>query len=192
MFAHERPRRFVVILAAALAICFCSMAQARQGNDEAGEEQDRQGKTTTFAAAIDAMVQECREQAVDLKGMPLDFVGQAVQLHDEQGSQLEQVRSAGRAVAEALDANCPKDVGAQLSKKIAVLDDALQVMADSLNSLHPALASFYNSLGDEQKAKLVAVTLSSEQLSALQQRLMRKQPATDDQFAAEQVPSVGR
>jgi hypothetical protein len=56
MFAHERPRRFVVILAAALAIWFCSMAQARPGNDSAGEEQDRQGKTTTFAAAIDAMV----------------------------------------------------------------------------------------------------------------------------------------
>jgi hypothetical protein len=186
MFAHERLRRFVVILAAALGICFCSMAQTRSGNATAGEEQDRQGKTTTFAAAIDAMVQECREQAADLKGMPLDFVGQAVQLHDDQGSQLEQVRSAGRAAAEALDANCPKDVGAQLSKKIAVLDHALQVMADSLNSLHPALASFYNSLGDEQKAKLVALTLSIEQLSALQQRLLRKQPATDDQFAAEQ------
>ena len=186
MFAHERPRRFLVLLTAALAICFCSMAQARPGNDAAGEQQDHQGKTTTFAAAIDVMVQECREQAADLKGMPLDFVGQAVQLHDDQGSQLEQVRSAGRAAAEALDANCPKDLGAQLTKKIAVLDDALQVMVDSLKSLHPALASFYNSLGDEQKAKLVAMTLSSEQLSALQQRLMRKQPATDDQFATEQ------
>jgi len=164
MFAHERPRRFLVVLAAAQAICFCSLAQ-----DAAGEEQDRQGKTTTFAAAIDAMVHECREQAADLKAMPLDFVGQAVQLRDEQGSQLEQVRSAGRAAAEALDANCPKDLGAQLTKKIAVLDDALQVMVDSLKSLHPALASFYNSLGDEQKAKLVAMTLSSEQLSALQQ-----------------------
>jgi len=181
MFAHERPRRFLVVLAAAQAICFCSLAQ-----DAAGEEQDRQGKTTTFAAAIDAMVHECREQAADLKAMPLDFVGQAVQLRDEQGSQLEQVRSAGRAAAEALDANCPKDLGAQLTKKIAVLDDALQIMVDSLKSLHPALASFYNSLGDEQKAKLVAMTLSSEQLSTLQQRLMRKQPATDDQFATEQ------
>ena len=30
------------------------------------------------------------------------------------------------------------------------------------------------------------MTLSSGQLSALQQRLMRKQPATDDQFATEQ------
>ena len=134
MFAHERPRRFLVVLAAAQAICFCSLAQ-----DAAGEEQDRQGKTTTFAAAIDAMVHECREQAADLKAMPLDFVGQAVQLRDEQGSQLEQVRSAGRAAAEALDANCPKDLGAQLTKKIAVLDDALQVMVDSLKSLHPAL-----------------------------------------------------
>ena len=178
MFAHERPRRFLVVLAAAQAICFCSLAQ-----DAAGEEQDRLGKTTTFAAALDAIVHECREQAADLKAMPLDFVGQAVQLRDEQGSQLEQVRSAGRTAAQALDANCPKDLGAQLTKKIAVLDDALQVMVDSLKSLHPALASFYNSLGDEQKAKLVAMTLSREQLSALQQRLMRKQPATDDQFA---------
>jgi hypothetical protein len=186
MIAHERPRRFVFILAAALAVCVCFTAQARPGNDTAGEEQDRQGKTATFAAAIDAMVHECQEQAVDLKSMPLDFVGQAVQLHGEQGSQLEQVRSAGRAAAEALDANCPKDVGVQLSKKIAVLDDALQVMADSLISLHPAFVSFYNSLDDEQRAKLVAMTLSSKQLSALQQRLMRKQPATDDQFAAEQ------
>ena len=147
MFAHELPRRFVVILAAALAICFCSMAQARPGNDEAGEQQDRQGKTTTFAAAIDAMVHACREQAAELNAMPLDLVGQAVQLDAEQGSHLEQVRSAGRATAEALDANCPKDVGAQLSKKIAVLDHALQVMADSLNSLHPALASFQRAKG---------------------------------------------
>ena len=52
MLAHERPWRFVVILAAALAICFCSMA----GSDAAGEQQDRQGKATTFAAALDAMV----------------------------------------------------------------------------------------------------------------------------------------
>ena len=144
MFAHERPRRFLALSAAALAICFCSMAHARQGNDAVGEEQDRQGKTTTFAVTIDAMVQACRQQAADLKVMPLDLVGQTVQLDDEQRNQLEQVRSAGRAAAEALDANCPKDVGVQLSKKIAVLDDALQVMADSLNSLHPALASFYN------------------------------------------------
>jgi hypothetical protein len=185
MFAHERPPCFLVILAA-LAICFCSMAQARQGNDAAGEEQDRQGKTTTFAAAIDAMVHECGEQAADLKAMPLDFVGQAVQLQDEQGSQLEQVRSAGRVAAQALDGNCPKDVGAQLSQKIAVLDDALQVMVDSLKSLHPAFASFYSSLGDEQKAQLVVMTLSNEQLSALQRRLTRKQPAADDQSAAEQ------
>jgi hypothetical protein len=179
MFAHERPRRFLVLWAAALAICFCSK------NDAVGEEQDRQGKTSTFAAAIDAMVQEYQEQAADLK-MPLDFVGQAVQLHDEQGSQLEQLRSAVRAAAEALDANCPKDVGDQLSKKIAVLDHALQVMQDSLKSLHPPLASFYSSLGDEQRALLVVMSLSNEQLSALQRRLTRKQVAPDDQSGAEQ------
>jgi LTXXQ motif family protein len=185
MFAHERPRGFLVLLAAALAICFCS------GNDAAGEEQDRQGKTTTFAAAIDAMVHECHEQAADLK-MPLDFVGQAVQLHDQQGSQLEQLRSAVRAAAEALDANCPKDVGDQLSKKIAVLDHALQVMQDSLKSLHPALASFYSLLGDEQRAQLAVMTLSNEQLSALQRRLTRKQPAPDDQSAASRWGGWGR
>ena len=83
MLAHERPRRFLALSAAALAICFCSMAHARQGNDAVGEEQDRQGKTTTFAAALDAMVQACREQAADLKVMPLDLVAQAVQLHDD-------------------------------------------------------------------------------------------------------------
>src|SRR5437868_2706056 len=109
MFAHKRF--FLVPLAAALAICFCSMANARQGNDATGEEQDRQGKTTTFAAAVDTMVHECQAQAADLKAMPLDFLGQAVQLHEEQGSQLEQLRTTGRAAAEALDANCPKDVG---------------------------------------------------------------------------------
>jgi hypothetical protein len=184
MFAHERPRRFLVLLTAALAICFCSKVRA------AGEEQDRQGKTTTFEATIDAMVHECQKQAADLKA-PLDFVRQVVQLDGEQGSQLEQVRSAGRAAAEALDAKCPKDVGAQLSQKIAVLDHALQVMADSLKSLHPALASFYSLLGEEQKAQLVVMSLSNEQLSALQRRLTRKQPAADDQSAAEQCLQWG-
>ncbi|HEY7299357.1 MAG TPA: Spy/CpxP family protein refolding chaperone [Xanthobacteraceae bacterium] len=195
MYWRERLRRSLPVLAAALGICLSPMAQARpqhgasgepQGRQAKGEQQERRGKAAGFASALGAMVQACRQEAVDLKAMRLDVVERVVHLDAEQRSHLERVRSAGQAAADALNANCPNDVGTRLSEKISTLDHTLQLMADSLKSLHPALASFYSLLGDEPKAQLVAMTLAHDHPPPPQRRSTGKQGAADDQSDARQ------
>jgi hypothetical protein len=106
-----------------------------------------------FAAAIDGMLRACREQAADLKRMPLDTVSRALRLSDEQRTALDKVRSTAQAAAARLDDGCPNGIVAQLSEKLAALDRALPLMVDSLESLRPAplAAAFENALSEEQR-----------------------------------------
>jgi hypothetical protein len=159
-------------MAAGLAVCLCSVAQAqdwhrydRQVSRGTAEDQGqgRQEMTATFAVAVDVMIRACRESAVNLKATPLDVILQAVQPTDEQRAALEKLRSVAQAAAEPLDANCPKTSGVELSEKIVAIDRVFELMAGSLQSLRPALAAFYGSLDDEQKAQLVAMSLSNSQ-----------------------------
>ena len=172
MLARKRYQRFLFALAAGLAVCLCSVAEAqdwrrydRQVSRGTGEDQGQghQEKTATFAVAVDVMIRACRESAVNLKATPHDVVLQAVQPTEEQRTALEKLRSVAQAAAEPLDANCPKTSGVQLSEKIVAIDRAFELMAGSLQSLRPALVAFYGSLDDEQKAQLVAVSLSDSQ-----------------------------
>jgi hypothetical protein len=136
--------------------------QVSRGTAE-DQDQGRQEKTATFAVAVDLMIHACRESAANLKATPLDVILQAVQPTDKQRAALEKLRSVAQAAAEPLDANCPKTSGVQLSEKILAIDRVFELMAGSLQLLRPALAAFYGSLDDEQKAQLVAMSLSNSQ-----------------------------
>jgi hypothetical protein len=173
---------------AVLAVCLCSMVEARQWryHDHQGSRagvgdqvRERRGEAVRFAAAIDGMIGACWQEAVDLKTISLDFVPRVVQLTDEQRAALANVRSAVQAAVEPLDANCPKEIGVQVSEKTAALDHALRLMADSLQSLRLALADFYRLLDDEQKAQLLAMGLSNNQLAQSKGKPTRRQSATD-------------
>jgi len=194
MCARDRQPLSLFTSVAVVAVCLCSMAEARQwryhGHQESGasvgdQVRERRGEAVRFAPAIDGMIRECGQEAVALKTMPLDFVLRAVQLTDEQRAALAKVRSAVQAAVEPLDADCPKKIGDQLSEKIAALDHALQLMAGSLESLRFALADFYRSLDDEQKAQLLAMSLSNNQLSGSKGKPPRRQSATEAAANAE-------
>ena len=194
MRARDRQPLSLFTSVAVVAVCLCSMAEARQwryhGHQESGasvgdQVRERRGEAVRFAPAIDGMIRACGEEAAALKTMPLDFVLRAVQLTDEQRAALAKVRSAVQAAVEPLDADCPKKIGDQLSEKIAALDHALQLMAGSLESLRIALADFYRLLDDEQKAQLLAMSLSNNQLSKSKGKPLRRQSATEAAANAE-------
>ena len=142
-------------------------------------------RAVAFAAPIDGMLRACREQAADLKRMALDSVLRALQLSDVQRTALDKVRSAAQAAADPLDAGCPNAIGSQFSEKLAALDCALQLMVDSLESLRPALAAFYASLDDEQKAQLVALGLSDSRLSRSDRKSAPEQSFAESGAGAE-------
>jgi hypothetical protein len=118
-----------------------------------------------FGRGIEQMIRACAEQAVELKRIPFDLVSQTVQANDEQRSALERVRGTANDAAETLSAACPKDTPAELGQRLAQLGRALDAIAASLATLRPALATFYDTLDDEQKARLVAIDFSRKSLS---------------------------
>jgi hypothetical protein len=117
-----------------------------------------------FGRGIEQMIRACAGQAVEFKRMPFDLVSQSVQANDEQRSALERVRSTANDAAERLSAACPKDTPAELGQRLDQLVRALDAIAVSLATLRPALATFYDTLDDEQKARLVAIDFSRNSL----------------------------
>jgi hypothetical protein len=145
-----------------------------------------------FGRGIKGMIAACTGQAVELKRIPFDLVSRTVQANDAQRNSLEQVHSAANDAAETLSAACPKDIPAELGQRLDQLGRALDATAASLAALRPALATFYDTLDDEQKARLVAIDFSRKSLSKFDQGSGGRQTAAFPTMAPTPrgIPSV--
>jgi hypothetical protein len=94
--------------------------------------------------------------------MPLDGVAEMVKPTEQQRDALEQIRSAALNESESLAAACPKNVSGSVHERLDTLSHTLGALAASLAALHPAFATFYDFLNDEQKARLVAKSVSAD------------------------------
>jgi LTXXQ motif family protein len=122
-----------------------------------------------FGRGIKQMIDACTGQAVELKRIPFDLVSRTVQANGAQRNALERIHSTANDAAETLSATCPKDIPAELGQRLDQLGRALDAIAASLAALRPALATFYDTLDDEQKARLVAIDFSRKSLSKFDQ-----------------------
>ncbi|MGZ8300347.1 MAG: Spy/CpxP family protein refolding chaperone [Rhodoplanes sp.] len=52
-----------------------------------------------------------------------------------------------------MKANCRPDQSLTPTGRLAAMEDRLSAMLQALDTVQPALAKFYNSLNDEQKAR---------------------------------------
>ena len=143
-----------------------------------------------FGRGIKRMIAACTGQAVELKRIPFDLVSRTVRANDAQRNALEQVHSAANDAAETLSAACPKDIPAELGQRLDQLGRALDAIAASLAALRPALATFYDTLDDEQKARLVAIDFSRKSLWKFDQgeRRTANGGVPDDGFDAARDP----
>jgi hypothetical protein len=115
-----------------------------------------------FSAAIEQMIHACDVQVHELKNMPLDGVAEMIKPSEQQRDALEQIRSAAQNESESLAAACPKNVSGSVHERLDTLSRTLGTMAASLATLRPTFAAFYGLLNDEQKARLVAKTASTD------------------------------
>jgi LTXXQ motif family protein len=113
-----------------------------------------------FADGVRRMIGACSDQVAEMKGMPFDAVSRAVRAGENQRNALEQIRSIVGTAADTLSVACPKDIPAPLSERLDTLGVALDAIAASLATLRPAFATFYETLDDEQKARLAVIDLS--------------------------------
>jgi hypothetical protein len=129
--------------------------QLPQARNEARNQGD-------FSAAIQEMIDACDGQVHELRNMPLDGVAKMVNPTEQQRDALAQIRNVTLQASEALASACPKDLPGNVPERLEVLSHALEAMAASLATLRPTFATFYGLLSDEQKARLVAKTASTD------------------------------
>ena len=89
----------------------------------------------------------------NIMAWPGDRIGQAVKPDDAQRAKLEALQSVLAQAADAIKAACPSEMPATPPGQLAAIGKRLGAMLQGVETVQPALADFYNSLSDEQKAR---------------------------------------
>jgi len=63
------------------------------------------------------------------------------------------LQSAASRAADTIKAACPTEVPATPPARLAAAGQHVQAMLQGVETMQPALADFYNSLSDDQKAR---------------------------------------
>jgi LTXXQ motif family protein len=84
---------------------------------------------------------------------PGDQIDRVVRPDDAQRSKLQALQSASAQASDIIKAACPSDVPATPPARLAAVGQRLNAMLQAVSAVRPALADFYGSLSDDQKAR---------------------------------------
>ena len=84
---------------------------------------------------------------------PAEQIDSAVHPTDVQRGKLTALQSALSQAGDTIKAACPTDVPATPPARLDAVGKRLQAMLQAVQTVQPALSDFYNSLGDDQKAR---------------------------------------
>jgi hypothetical protein len=108
-------------------------------------------------AAPDQLAQMCGEDSRDIAGLPIDQIQQAIQPNDAQRAALDDLANASVKAAQDIKAACPTQVSLTAPARLATMQQRIEAMITAVGTVQPALQKFYDSLNDEQKARLNAL-----------------------------------
>ena len=100
----------------------------------------------------------CLEGAGRLQNWPNDSIAQRIAPDENQSKVLEQLRGTAGQQAEILRAACSRDIPADPVAQVNLSNDVVDTMLAAVTAVLPLIEGFYATLGDEQKARLVAVS----------------------------------
>ncbi len=84
---------------------------------------------------------------------PTDRIDSAIHPNDAQRTKLDALKSALSQGADTIKAACPTEVPPTPPDRLAAIGNRLKAMLQAVGTVQPALADFYNSLSDDQKAR---------------------------------------
>jgi hypothetical protein len=173
---------YQLVLLLAMTLCAASNVEARRwrhyGYAERAAEQNttddqarnralqraaapQDARGSAFGPTVEQLLRGCNQEALDLANWPLQSVAQTVTPDDGQRDALEQMRAEAAEAGNSLASQCPKEIPARLTARLDALEHVLDAFAASLDAVRPAIERFYGALNDEQKARLVALYMSS-------------------------------
>jgi len=88
---------------------------------------------------------------------PIDQIDSAVHPSDMQRAKLNALQAVLSQAADTIKAACPTDVPATPPSRLDAIGNRLHAMLKAVETVQPALADFYNSLSDDQKARFNAM-----------------------------------
>jgi LTXXQ motif family protein len=99
------------------------------------------------------LAQACGASGKQITSLPINQIQQLLHPNDAQQVALQDLRDATAKAAAILNQNCPQDDAITPPARLAAMEMRLNAMLQALDTVQPALAKFYNSLNDEQKAR---------------------------------------
>jgi hypothetical protein len=109
---------------------------------------DRRG-----TASGDNLAALCSSRTESFTQLPMQRVVQAVKPTQQQQDTLEKLKAASTEAANQLQASCPAQPPQTAIDRFDAVGKRLKAMAAAIKTVRPALADFYSSLTDEQKAR---------------------------------------
>ena len=95
----------------------------------------------------------CDEKTPGVSDLPIARIAQAVQPTPTQRAALDELKDASVKAAEGLKASCPDYQTLTPTGRVEAMEKRLEATLGAVRAVQPALAKFYNSLSDEQKAR---------------------------------------
>ena len=105
------------------------------------------------SASGDKLAALCSSRTESFTQLPVQRVEQAVKPTQQQQDALEKLKAASTEAANQLQASCPAQSPQTALDRFDAVGKRLNAMAGAIGTVRPALADFYSSLTDEQKAK---------------------------------------
>ena len=103
----------------------------------------------------------CSDRTQDLAGLPIDQIEQTVQPTGDEVANLDALKAAATKANEILAASCPNHIALTPPARLAAMESRLDSMRQVVETIQPALGTFYASLSDEQKARFDAMKVES-------------------------------
>jgi hypothetical protein len=104
-------------------------------------------------ASGDNLAALCNSRTESFTQLPVQRVEQAVKPTQQQQDALEKLKAASTEAANQLQASCPAQSPQTPIDRFDAAGKRLNAMAGAIKTVRPALADFYSSLTDEQKAR---------------------------------------
>jgi hypothetical protein len=103
----------------------------------------------------------CDEKSPGVTDLPIDRIGRAVQPTPAQRAALDELKDASVKAAEGLKVSCPAYQMLTPTGRVEAMEKRLDATLGAVKTVQPALAKFYNSLSDEQKARFNSLRSAS-------------------------------
>jgi LTXXQ motif family protein len=114
----------------------------------------RRTRSGPFGAVVEKLVRGCGRQGAEFENWPFDAIGQSVGADEKERTALAALRESAKKAAERLAADCPQDVPAAPAARLEAVEQGIDAALAAFDTVEPALATFYGTLDDEQKARL--------------------------------------